>query len=45
MLPAMERASALNRLYYEKDGHCTPAGHATIADELYRYLTDHQFIL
>jgi len=44
LLPAMERASARERLYYEKDGHCTAAGHAVIAQELYRYLTDHNLI-
>ena len=43
-LPAMERASAAQHLYYEKDGHCTPAGHAVIAQELYRYLTDENII-
>ena len=26
LLPVLERASARQRLYYEKDGHCTPAG-------------------
>lgn len=44
LLPAMERTSARERLYYEKDGHCTAAGHAVIAQELYRYLTDHNRI-
>jgi hypothetical protein len=44
ILPAMERASAEQPLYYEKDGHCTSVGHAVIAQELYRYLTDQKII-
>ena len=44
VLPALERASARQRLYYEKDGHCTPAGQAVIARELFRYLTEQKFI-
>jgi hypothetical protein len=44
LLPAMERTSAQQRLYYERDGHCTPAGHAVIAQGLYRHLTDHNLI-
>lgn len=43
-LPAMERTSAQQRLYYEKDGHCTSAGYAVIAQELYRHLTEHHII-
>ena len=38
LLPVME-AAAGQRLYYPLDGHCTPAGHALIAEELARYLT------
>jgi lysophospholipase L1-like esterase len=44
LLPAMERASSRQRLYYETDGHCTPAGQAVIAQELYKHLTDHNII-
>jgi hypothetical protein len=44
LLPAMERASADARLYYEKDGHCTPAGHAVIAGELYRRFTEEHLV-
>ena len=44
LLPAMERASARERLYYERDGHCTPVGHAVIAQELFRHLTDRNLI-
>ena len=44
VLPAMERAAALSRVYYEKDGHCTAAGHAVIAQELYAYLTSHRLV-
>jgi hypothetical protein len=40
LLPAIERGAAGARLYYEKDGHCTAAGHAVIADELFHYLMD-----
>jgi hypothetical protein len=40
LLPAIERGAAEARLYYEKDGHCTAAGHAVIADELFHYLVD-----
>lgn len=39
-LPAMERASLSERLYYDKDGHCTAAGHAVIAGELFKHLTE-----
>ena len=44
VLPAMERGAARERLYYEQDGHCTAAGHAVIAQDLYAYLTSHQLI-
>lgn len=40
VLPAMERRPTGERLYYERDGHCTAAGHGVIAQELYRYVTD-----
>lgn len=39
VLPAMLRASGGQRLYYEQDGHATPAGYAIIANEIYDYLT------
>jgi hypothetical protein len=39
VLPAIERGTVRERLYYDKDGHCTAAGHAIIAGELYRDLT------
>ena len=45
ILPAMEhRAAAGERLYYPKDGHCTPAGHAVIAEALYRHLTGRSLV-
>jgi lysophospholipase L1-like esterase len=44
VLPAMERAAPTARLYYDKDGHCTAAGHAVIAQELYAYLTSHHLV-
>lgn len=44
LLPAMARMSTRKRLYYEKDGHCTSAGHAAIAHELYAHLTDRNLI-
>jgi hypothetical protein len=44
LLPAMEEASRHERLYYEKDGHCTPAGHAIIAQELYRHLVARRLV-
>jgi lysophospholipase L1-like esterase len=40
ILPAMVRASDRERLYYQNDGHCTAAGHAVIARELYAKLLD-----
>ena len=43
-LSSMEHASAAERLYYEKDGHCTPAGHKVIAQALYSYLTGQNLI-
>ncbi len=39
VLPAMVHSSIGQRLYYEKDGHATPAGYAIIADEIFDYLT------
>ena len=44
VLPSMENASPGERLYYAKDGHCTPAGHRVIAQELYSYLTGQNLI-
>jgi lysophospholipase L1-like esterase len=38
-LPAIERGASKQPLYYEKDGHCTAAGQAILAQELYTYLT------
>jgi hypothetical protein len=40
VLPAMEHNPAPESLFYPKDGHCTPAGYAVIADTLFAYLTD-----
>lgn len=37
-LPAMREASANRVLYYARDGHCTPAGYAVIAEALYGFL-------
>lgn len=44
VLPAMERIPDRPRLYYPKDGHCTPAGHAVIADVLYQHLIDENLV-
>jgi lysophospholipase L1-like esterase len=44
ILPGMMEASANKALYYEKDGHCTPAGYRVIAQQLYRYLVTNKFI-
>ena len=40
VLPAMEHNPAPRTLYYPKDGHCTPAGYAVIADTLFKYLVE-----
>ncbi len=41
VLPAMIEASKVEPyLYYELDGHCTPAGYGVVADTLYRQLTE-----
>jgi len=40
IFPAMKQAAATNeRLYYEKDTHCTPAGYRVIAETLFTELT------
>ena len=39
-LPALERAAPGARLYYERDGHLTAAGHAVVAGELTRHLEE-----
>jgi hypothetical protein len=45
VLPGMVRAAgAGQRLYYEKDGHCRPAGYAVIAAEIYEYLTKNELV-
>jgi hypothetical protein len=38
-LPGMVHASKTGKLYYKTDGHCTPAGYAVVAQEIYGYLT------
>jgi len=38
ILPAMIKASKHKSLYYENDGHCTPAGHKIIAGEIFDYI-------
>jgi hypothetical protein len=43
-LPAMKEASKVNRLYYEVDGHCRPAGHEVIAQTLFEKLTGEQLV-
>jgi hypothetical protein len=43
-LPAMNQASQTQRLYYPKDGHCTPEGYAIIADELAKYLIEKRLV-
>lgn len=37
-LPALKRTSENQTLYWEKDGHCTPKGYFTIAEELFAEL-------
>ncbi len=37
-LPALQEASKTESMYYEKDGHCRPAGYHVIADVIYREL-------
>ena len=44
VLPAMQRHPAPERLYYPRDGHCTPEGYAVVADELFRYLTSRRLV-
>jgi lysophospholipase L1-like esterase len=44
LLPAMKRASAVQRLYYARDGHCTPEGYAIIADDLANYLMNKNLV-
>jgi hypothetical protein len=44
LLPPMARGSASERLYYEQDGHCTTAGHALIARELFGELIERKII-
>lgn len=38
ILPAMKEASENEFTYWEKDGHCTPAGYRVIAETIYRKL-------
>jgi lysophospholipase L1-like esterase len=35
VLPAMREAAKTRKLYYTKDGHCTPDGYAVIAETIY----------
>jgi lysophospholipase L1-like esterase len=44
VLPAMRRAAESEQLYYEKDGHCTPAGYRVIAREVFRRLTENGLV-
>jgi lysophospholipase L1-like esterase len=44
VLPAMQESVPRGPLYYEDDGHCTRAGHAVIAQELYAYLTNNRLV-
>ena len=47
VLPAMIDASGRHPsspLYYEKDGHCTPAGYAVIATEVSRALAERELV-
>jgi lysophospholipase L1-like esterase len=44
VLPAMEHSAAPASLYYPKDGHCTPAGYAVIADTLSQFLAEQHLV-
>ncbi len=44
VLPALIQSSANDILYYEKDGHATPAGYAIIAKEVHDYVTLSGFV-
>lgn len=43
-LPAMEAASRDQQLYWEQDGHCTPAGYEVIANTIFSYLVDNHLV-
>jgi hypothetical protein len=43
MIDATDRHPS-SPLYYEKDGHCTPAGYAVIANEVSRALAERELI-
>lgn len=43
-LPALREAQKDREIYYAKDGHCRPAGHAVIADVLFRALTEKHIV-
>ncbi|MBP7830484.1 MAG: hypothetical protein KA248_11250 [Kiritimatiellae bacterium] len=40
LLPALKAAGDSGPLYYAKDGHCTPAGYAVIAEALARHIEE-----
>ena len=41
VLPPMKEASLNSTpLYFEKDGHCTPAGYHVVAETIYKYIID-----
>jgi len=46
VLPGMMRAASATRqpLYYKNDGHCTPAGYAVVAQEIFDYLTTNDLV-
>jgi len=44
MLPSMMEASKKESLYYEKEGHCNPQGYKVIAQHVYTYLMENNFI-
>jgi hypothetical protein len=44
VLPAMQQNEDPARLYYPKDGHCTPDGYALIAETVYRSLVAQRLV-
>lgn len=44
VLPAMEKSSQNQVLYWEKDGHCTAAGYKVIAETIFSYLVEKNLV-
>jgi lysophospholipase L1-like esterase len=44
LLPALAAAGSQQRLYYEKDGHATPAAHAIFAGKIQKYLIERRLV-